>query len=60
MLPVNSIKIQLGGSGPLMRALRPDHVRVRIDLGISVVGQNIYTITNENISLPPGINDKKL
>ncbi len=55
---VNSIKIQLGGSGPLMRALRPDHVRVRIDLGKSVVGQNIYTITNENISLPPGITIK--
>jgi diadenylate cyclase len=52
---VNSIKIQLGGSGPLMRTLRPDHVRVKIDLGKSVVGQNIYTITNENISLPPGI-----
>jgi diadenylate cyclase len=52
---VNSIKIQLGGSGPLMRVLRPDHVRVKIDLGKSVVGQNIYTITNENISLPPGI-----
>ncbi len=57
---VNSIKIQLGGSGPLMRTLRPDHVRVKIDLGKSVVGQNIYTITNENISLPPGIIIKKL
>jgi diadenylate cyclase len=55
---VNSIKIQLGGSGPLMRALRPDHVRVKIDLSKSVVGQNIYTITNENISLPPGITIK--
>jgi uncharacterized protein (TIGR00159 family) len=52
---VSSVKIQLGGSGPLMRTLRPDHVRVKIDLGKSVVGQNIYTITNENISLPPGI-----
>ncbi len=52
---VNSIKIQLGGSGPLMRALRPDHVRVKIDLAKSVVGQNIYSITDENISLPPGI-----
>ena len=55
---VNSVKIQLGGSGPLMRALRPDHVRVKIDLGQSVVGKNIFTITNENISLPPGITIK--
>ncbi len=55
---VSSIKIQLGGSGPLMRALRPDLVRVKIDLGQSVVGQNIFTITNENISLPPGITIK--
>jgi diadenylate cyclase len=52
---VNSVKIQLGGSGPLMRTIRPDHVRVKIDLGKSVAGQNIYTITHENISLPPGI-----
>jgi diadenylate cyclase len=52
---VNSIKIQLGGSGPLMKALRSDHVRVKIDLAKSVVGQNTYSITDENISLPPGI-----
>ncbi len=52
---VNSIKIQLGGSGPLIRTLRPDQLRVKIDLGKSVSGQNIHTVTNENISLPPGI-----
>jgi hypothetical protein len=52
---VNSIKIQLGGSGPLIRTLRPDNLRLKIDLGKSVVGKNIYTITNENISLPPGV-----
>lgn len=52
---VNSIKLQLGGSGTLMRTVRPDHVRVKIDLAKSVIGQNIYTITPENISLPPGI-----
>jgi uncharacterized protein (TIGR00159 family) len=52
---VNSVKLQLGGSGTLMRTVRPDHVRVKIDLGKSVVGQNSFTITHENISLPPGI-----
>ncbi len=52
---VDNIKIQLGGSVTLMRSLKPDQVRVRVDLGKSVAGQNIFTITNDNISLPPGI-----
>jgi YbbR domain-containing protein len=52
---VNSVKIQLGGSGTLMRTVRHDHVRVKIDLAKSVIGQNSFTITHDNISLPPGI-----
>ncbi|MGD9973795.1 MAG: diadenylate cyclase [Desulfatirhabdiaceae bacterium] len=52
---VSSVRIQLGGSGALIRAIRSDQVRVRIDLGRSVVGSNTFTITNENISLPPGV-----
>ena len=52
---VDSIKIQLGGSVTLMRSLRPDQIRVRVDLEKSVPGQNTFTITNDNISLPPGI-----
>ena len=52
---VNSVRIQLGGSGALIKSIRPDQVRVRIDLGRFVVGTNTFTITNENISLPPGV-----
>lgn len=57
---VSSIKIQLAGSGPLMRALRPDNVRVKIDLSKSVAGQNAFTITNDNVSIPPGITVKSI
>jgi len=52
---VNSVRIQLGGSGALIKSIRPEQVRVRIDLGRSFVGSNTFTITNENISLPPGV-----
>ena len=50
----DDIKIQLGGSGTLMRSLHHTQVRVTIDLSKSVVGENIFTITKENISFPPG------
>lgn len=50
----DSIKIQLVGSGTLMRSLRSDQVRVKVDIGKSVIGKNTFTITNENLSFPPG------
>ena len=52
---VSAIRIQLSGSDTLIRSVRQDQVRVRIDLDGAVVGKNSYTITTENISLPPGL-----
>jgi uncharacterized protein (TIGR00159 family) len=52
---VNTVRLQLGGSGALIKSVRPDQVQVRIDLGNAVIGSNIFSITQENISLPPGI-----
>jgi uncharacterized protein (TIGR00159 family) len=52
---VNSARLNLSGSGTLIKSLRPDQVRIRMDLGKSTAGANSYSITANNISLPPGI-----
>jgi uncharacterized protein (TIGR00159 family) len=52
---VNTVRLQLSGSGALIKSIRPDQVQVRLDLGNAVIGRNIFSITQENISLPPGI-----
>jgi diadenylate cyclase len=52
---VNTVRLQLGGSGALIKSIRPDQVQVRLDLENAVIGKNIFSITKENISLPPGI-----
>jgi len=52
---VNTVHLNLSGSGPLVRSIRPDQAMVRIDLKNAVIGNNTFKITAENISLPPGI-----
>ena len=57
---VNTVSLQLGGSGTLIKSIRPDQVRVRLDLDKAVAGRNTFSITKENITLPPGIFLKKI
>jgi YbbR domain-containing protein len=45
----------LSGSGALVKSITPDQIGVRLDLSKTSVGRNTFTITSENISLPPGI-----
>jgi len=52
---VNSVKLNLSGSGPLIKSLRPEQVMVRIDLGKALVGNNTFVIDKKNVTLPPGI-----
>lgn len=52
---VNSIRLNLSGSGTLIKSMRPDQVRVRLDLSNATAGPNSFFITPNNISLPPGI-----
>src|SRR5512139_3353414 len=52
---VNSVRLNLSGSGTLLKSTRPDQVRVRLDLSNSTAGENTYWITSNNITLPPGI-----
>jgi hypothetical protein len=52
---VNSVRLNLSGSGTLIKSTRPDQVRVRLDLTNAADGPNSFSITSSNISLPPGI-----
>ena len=51
----NSVSVELSGSGALIKSLRPDQVRARLDLSKAIAGKNSFTITADNITLPPGI-----
>lgn len=52
---LNSVNLDLSGGGTLLKSIQPEQVKVRVDLSKAVVGLNSYTITSENITLPPGI-----
>jgi len=57
---IDAVSLQLSGSGPLIKSLRPEQVGVRLDLREANVGVNTFTISPENISLPPGVLCKKV
>ena len=52
---VKSVSLDLSGSGKLLKNLAPGQVKVSIDLGSGEVGRNVYNITKDNITLPPGV-----
>ncbi len=51
---VNVLNLNLSGSGTIIKTIRPDQVKVKLDLGKAVIGRNTFNITKENIKLPPG------
>ena len=51
----NTVKLQLSGSRSLLDAINPNQLRVRVDLSKAATGSNSYTITREDITLPPGV-----
>ena len=52
---VDAVRLELAGSAALIRSLRPDQVKVRVDLSKSGLGTDRFIITPENVSLPPGV-----
>ena len=57
---LNAVEVDLSGSGALLRSITSDQVKVRIGLDQAVAGLNTFTITQDNISLPPGVTLKKV
>lgn len=53
--PIKNVSLDLNGSGRLLKNLASGDVKVSIDLSAGGVGKNIYNITEENITLPPGV-----
>lgn len=60
MTSINSVDLQLGGSEILIKSLRPEQVRVKLDLRSAEPGPNNLQITADNVELPPGILLKKI
>jgi diadenylate cyclase len=52
---VNAVRLNLGGSGALIKSIQPEQIQVKLDLGNAVIGQNIFSITQDSVTLPPGI-----
>ncbi len=52
---VNQVVLHLTGSRALIKSLEPEQLKVMLDLGKAVVGTNTFSITADNIVLPPGI-----
>jgi YbbR domain-containing protein len=57
---VHTVRLDLVGSGTLIKSIQPEKVQVKLDLGNAVVGRNVFSITQENITLPPGIFLRKI
>ncbi len=55
-----TVDLQLGGSEILMKSLRAEQVRVRLDLSSAEPGLNSLQIRPENVTLPPGILLRKI
>ncbi len=55
---VGKVSLKLAGSASLLKTIQPEQARVRIDLSKSVIGLNSFTITQDNIRFPPGVDLK--
>jgi uncharacterized protein (TIGR00159 family) len=51
----NTVRLHLSGSGALISSLKPDQVTVKLDLSNARSGENVFTITHNNIDMPPGV-----
>ncbi|MCF8143654.1 MAG: diadenylate cyclase CdaA [Deltaproteobacteria bacterium] len=55
-----SVRLYLRGSRALLRSIQPEQIRVGIDLSNAVSGSNTFAITNEHLSIPPGLSLKEV
>jgi diadenylate cyclase len=52
---VNNVRLHLSGSSFLIKSIRPEQVRVRLNIKDNNMGKTIMPIHLEDVSLPPGI-----
>jgi len=56
----SSVKLLISGARPLIKSIRPEQINIKLNLSQSVVGNNKFVITQNNIKLPPGIHLKQI
>jgi uncharacterized protein (TIGR00159 family) len=56
----SSVRLQLSGSGGLIKSVRPDQVKVQLSLANATAGTNQVAISRDSIFLPPGIQLKQI
>ncbi|MCP4721278.1 MAG: DisA protein [Desulfobacteraceae bacterium] len=56
----SNVKLLISGARPLINAIKPEQINIKLNLSQSVVGMNKLSITRKNILLPPGIRLKKI
>lgn len=56
----SAVRLYLRGSRALLSSIRPEQVRVRIDLSKAVSGTNTFAITHDHLSIPPGLTLKEV
>lgn len=56
----DTVEMQISGTRSLIRTVDPDQLRVRVDLSKAVIGRNSFSLSRENVSLPPGVILKNL
>jgi uncharacterized protein (TIGR00159 family) len=56
----SSVSLQVSGSGRLIKTIRPDQVKIKLDLANAVAGKNQIPVSRESIALPPGIQLKQV
>jgi diadenylate cyclase len=56
----SSVRLQLSGSGTLIKSVSPDQVKVQLNLANAVAGSNQISIARDSITLPPGIQLKQV
>lgn len=52
---VNTVRLYLSGSGTLLSSMKPDQIRVKLDLSKAVNGENRFVLNKDSIVLPPGL-----
>lgn len=52
---VNTVHLDLSGSGTRLKSIKSENVKVTVDLSNAQVGVNDCIISDDNVSLPPGV-----
>jgi uncharacterized protein (TIGR00159 family) len=55
-----SVRVYVVGSRALLRSIRPEQIRVRMDLNKAVSGTTTFAITDDYLSIPPGLTLKEV